>query len=379
MDARRGIIRDLTERRRENLLFRERTLEDLGKSLAERLSEDALPGAQGDDYRRFKREIADSEASIGVIQGSLKRVRELNEEIDVKRFEKKDRQEEAAILYEKLGRRVLEGEDGEPPAELRAYKRQHGSLLDRAASLQEKLRDLDYPREGGFLSWLRRVVQGMVIRSSLKRVGWEVNQVCRQAGEVYARALKSPAAEFAPTGDLAAIPAADSAAGGLGPLIRDTLSMLQILADLDEAIAVLEREKAKIQGSFGFKEGPQRRIKTLEELAGKRRRDLRELCYKVGEAAGSLLTDSLEEADRAALEKAQRYGDSAAENGREIERIEAEIAIDRERDRIAKLERAVYSQKSRAADSEKNIAELNRKIGEASKRIEDLKGRSGNG
>jgi hypothetical protein len=377
MDERRRTIRELDEKRRENLLFRARTLEDLGRSLTERLGETALPGSHGESYRRYRREISDSEASIESIQDALKRIRELDEEISIKRIEKADRQEEADRLYSRLGEFVLDGDFARPcPAELQSLRRQQDLFTDRALSLNERLSDLTMPGEKKLFPWLGRLIQSMVIRSALKRTERQLEKIRCQGGEIYARGMEHQSGtetgkgKPGKTGE--ASPPEEEDAFSI--LLRDTRAKRQDLLELDEAIAVLVREKEKINASFHFTEKPARRIKILKERTEKRRKDLQDLYLRLGEAAGSdtALGECMEDGDRQILEKAQSYGRSAEENSREIESIEKAIALDNEREKIARLEKAVSGERSRAANSERNIAELNRKIAEAQKRIGEL-------
>lgn len=390
----------MNEKRREDMLFQTRTLEDLGRSLAERL-DGGLPGTREGDYRRFKQEIAESEASIGVIQEALARIKALDEEISVKLMEKADRREEAAALYIRCGRLLL---DSRPvPAECGPYSRQRELFHTRSVSLEDRLRELE-AGGGGIFSWLSRVIQALIIRSSLKRIGRQLDRVYLQAGEAYVRTARDAAIVVSGANAVGGTPAdaagditgsmaeagGDTSAGvigasGKGPgdelslVLRDIRALGQNLAELDGALGVLEQEKAKISASFGFAEKPVRRIKILQERAGRRRQDLQELYLRIGESAGTLFGDSLNDEDRSALEKARKYGDTAEEIRGEIESIEAGIAVDKEREKILKFEKAVSGQKNRAAESEKNIAELNRKIAEARKRIDELQSRSTNG
>ncbi|MDR2663141.1 MAG: hypothetical protein LBC31_09115 [Treponema sp.] len=390
MDDRYRTIRVLNEKRREDLLFQTRTLEDLGKSLAERLG-GVLPGTQEGDYRRFKQEIAESEASIGVIQEALARIKVLDEEISVKLMEKTDRREEAAALYIRCGRLVLDLPRVPPACE--PHRRQRELFLTRSVSLEDRLQELE-AGTGGIFSWLSRVIQSLIIRSSLDRIGRQLDRIYLQAGEAYVRdagdeAVPGAAADAADSaGADATGPGADPATAGmpgenpgdaLSLALRDIRTLEQNLAELDGALGVLEREKAKIRGSFGFAEKPARRIKILQERAGRRRQDLQDLYLRIGESADTVFKDRLNDEDRSALEKVRNYGDSAAETRREIERIEAGIAVDKERGKILKFEKALLGQKNRAAESEKNIAELNRKIAEAHKKIDELQSRSTNG
>jgi hypothetical protein len=392
MNESRRAIRELNEKRREALLFKTRTLEDLGRSLAERLGESSLPGEQGSYYRRFKQEIADSEASVESIQDALRRIKELDEEITIKRLEKTDREEEAAPLYIRLGGCVLD-EHFTPqlPDELYLYKRQQALFLDRSRSFKQRLLDLDGPGGGKDFFWLGRAIQRALIRGALKRIEKQLDQVRRLGGEQYAGIAEKTAGSEKTAGPEEPAgsektagpeePAGPAVSSGKLPapdefctLLRDVLAKRQNMAELDAAIEVLEQEKNKIRKSFRFKEKPKRRIKILKERARKRHRDLLDLYRRVGEAAGSdpVLQKYCGDEEKLALEKVRRYDQDIEETDREIDRIETAMAIDREQKKIARYEKAVDGEKRRALNSEKNIAELNRKIAEVHKRIGEL-------
>ncbi|MDR2211966.1 MAG: hypothetical protein LBO65_10970 [Spirochaetaceae bacterium] len=367
MDEQRRAIRELEEKSREALLFKTRTLEDTGKALAERLEGASLPGDQGSFYRRFKQEIADSEASVESIQGSLRRIKELDEEITIKRIEKADREEEASPLYTALGRHVLDEQFTRTvPAELYLYKRQRTLFLDRAASLEQRLLDLENPG-GGIFSRFTGAIRRGIFRRGLKKIEGQLDRVHCQGGRLYAGILETNPGAGEQSGDAPA----DS---DFAVLLRDVRAKRQLIAELDDAIGVLEEEKNKIRGAFYFKEKPKRHIKMLKERTKKRQRDLLELYRRIGEAAGSdpALQQYLGDQERLALEKVLRYDKEIEENHREIERIETAMAIDKERKKITRFERAVDGEKKRALSSEKNITELNRKIAEVHKKIGEL-------
>jgi hypothetical protein len=359
LDDRQHMIRELDAKRRENLRLRDLTLEDLGKSLVERLAESDFPGGEGAICRRYIREIADSEDSVRTIQGALRRIRELDEEISVKKQEKADREDEADLLYLRLGCRLLAADGpGEPLLasalrELSLY-REHGKNL--AARLDELA-----GAGNGFFVRLGAFFQSLVIRCSLKRNEKLVDRVYLNAGRIYGEAL-----------DASERPAsAASCNEETALLIRDTVSARQYLAELDGAVRVLEREKEKIGASFGFHEKPARRIRRLEEQAGARREELRGLYRRIGEGAD--MFSGLEAREEDALGRARDFGRAACEHEKEIVRIEADIEADRETARIVRLEKTLAAHRGRVASGEKNIAELNRKIAEGRRRIRDLR------
>ncbi|MDR1929278.1 MAG: hypothetical protein LBQ44_01490 [Treponema sp.] len=359
MDERRKIIGELDEKRKESLRSCSQTLEDLGKSLVERLEEARFSGGEGGEYRRVSQEIADSEASIASIRGALARIKELDEEISVKAEERSNREEEAAVLYIRLGEGVLEGafpDSGEIPG-----KKQLELILSRNNTLEERLQDLEDRGGAGFFSWFSRGVQTLVINSSMRKNFRQLDRIYLQAGKAYAQRAESRAPDQGTLEEAAA-------------LLRDTLAQRRIIAELEGAAAELEEERRRIRNSFGFREKPSARIKTLEQRNFRRREDLRGLYLKVGEdaAAEKLSGADLADEDRAKLAEARRYKENADKDGREIEKLEAAIAVDQEREKIVKLERAVSGQKERIAAGERNLEDLNRRIEDAHERIKQI-------
>jgi DNA repair exonuclease SbcCD ATPase subunit len=372
MDERRKIIGELNEKRREQLQSRSQTLEALGKSLIERLDEGRFPGGEGGEYRRVKQEIAESDASIESIEGALARIKELDEEISVKLEERSDREEEAADLYTRLGRKLMEGDF---PDGGNSNRNHLELLLSRNNSLEERLQDLDERDGGGIFSWFSKGVQSMVINASVKKNIRQMDRIYLQTGKHYAQKAESrpsPAGD-SPEGGTSVEEAAPSQETAL--LLRDTLAQRRIIAELEGAAGELEGEKRKIKSSFGFREKPSARIKILERQNLRRQEELRELYLKVGEkaAADKFTGEDLLDEDRAKLDKARRCRESADERGREIEKLEGAIAIDAEQEKIAKLERAISKEKERISAERKNIAELKGQIDRANKRIADTR------
>ncbi|MDR2181724.1 MAG: hypothetical protein LBN92_03485 [Treponema sp.] len=325
----------------------------------ERLDESDFPGGEGESCRRYTREIADSEDSIRIIQGALRRIRELDEEISVKKQEKADREDEANLLYLRLGCRLL-APDGPGEPLLASARRELSLYRERGKNLGARLDELE-EAGNGFLIRLGAFFQSLVIRWSLKRNEKLMDRVYLNAGRIYGEALDTP-------GRLAS---AGSCTEETALLIRDTIAARQYLAELDGAVRVLEREKEKIGASFGFREKPARRIKQLEEQAEARRGDLRGLYRRIGEGADQL--PGLEAKEEDALRRARDFGRAAGGHEKEIARLEAAIEADREAARIVRLEKTLAAHRSRVASGEKNIAELDRKIAEGRRRVSDLR------
>ena len=353
MYERRKRIRELNGKRRETLLNRDRTLEDVGKSLFERLDNSVFAGEKS-EYRRFRQAIADSEQSIRSIQDAVAQITQLDEEISVKKQEKVDRSEELGVLLTGLGRDVL-NRDAEVPASLFSGKRQLELCLSKKEMLEGRILDIENSG-GGFFAWIRGRINRALLRSSLKKTGRLMDQVYYRTGKKY-------------------LDQAQDGASDAEPLLRDTLALNHTIAELETTLKLLEEEKRTVKGSMGAKGNPARRIKSLEEQAGKTREGLRALYLNMGENAARghpSVSGILNEADKASLGKAEFYMKDAGEQSREIERLETAIALDRERGELARLEKDLDGRKRRLADDERTIAELHRKIAEARERIEKL-------
>ena len=132
---------------------------------------------------------------------------------------------------------------------------------------------------------------------------------------------------------------------------------------------------------MGFKGNPSRRIHSLEEQAKKSREELGELYLKMGENAASgnpALAALLTVEDRVFLEEAGRLGESAGEKAKEIEKIQAALSMEKEKNGLAKLERALDERRIKLAENERDMAGINRRIKEARERIEKLQIQTGN-
>jgi predicted nucleic acid-binding Zn-ribbon protein len=366
MDDRLRTIKDLDAERAGNLDSRERTLEALGKSLFERAGEGAFPGEQ-DNYRRYNEEIDTAEKSIRDISDGLEKIKSLNEEISVKKQEQKDRGEELDILLHRLGKQALtvSGDSaGKVVPFLNVHRRQLELCDSKRAGIESELRELDASKSGGFFSWIRGSAKSVMLQSSLKRNGKLRERIFREAGRKYLDE------------EDAAASAASAAGAGGNECYRDALSLSKHIAELDEALSTLENEKRKIEDAVSERGNPGRRLAALRKDMEESRGGLRKLFLKMGESAASGLPTVaaiLTDADKAVLGDAELFRKNAEDSGREIERLEAAIAADKESGELAKLQRALDGKKDRLADDERTISELNRKIAESKEKLQQLK------
>jgi hypothetical protein len=291
----------------------------------------------------------------------MARLRLLDEEINVKNEEKFYRKEELEILLSALGKELF---SSELPESFAVNKKQLALCLSRKESLEERIRDTEDPVRFGIFSRISGAIKAMIFRASLKKCAALLDKIYAEAGAKY---LDEKKGESGPL-ELPII----------GPLFRDALSLTRVTEELEVALRTLEEEKRKIQASIGDRASG--RIRSLEIQAEKSREGLGELYRKMGENAvlgHPAVSGILTEQDRTVLEEAGRLRKNADEKTREIEKIEAAISMNKETVELSRLEKAMDRGKSRIAEEERNMAELNRKISETKSRIEDLKTKSG--
>ncbi|MDR0403784.1 MAG: hypothetical protein LBH35_09375 [Treponema sp.] len=354
-------IRELDGEKRELLQSRDKVLENLGKSIFERLDDGAFPGEES-EYRRHKREIADSERTIGTIKDAMAKIRLLDEEISVKNEEKFDRKEELEILLGALGKELLNG-DYETGESLESCKKQFGLCRSRKESVEKQIRDTEDTLRSGVFSLISGGIKKTIFRFSLKKCETALNAVYREAGAKYLDEKRGESGTLE-------LPV-------LGILFRDALALSRAVEELEGAVGTLEEEKRNIEASPGGKAS--RQIRVLEGQAEKSRGELGELYRNMGENAvldHPAVSGILTEQDRAALEEAGRLRKNADEKTGEIERTEAVISMNREAAELSRLEKAKEREKSRIASEERTMVELDRKISETKTRIENLRAKS---
>jgi chromosome segregation ATPase len=351
-------IRELDEEKREFLQSRDKALKNLGESIFGRLQDGAFPGEES-EYRRFRQEIADSEQKIVSIKDALARLDLLDEEINVKNEEKFDRKEELEILLTALGKELFDG-SYDLPESLASCQKQFALCRSRKESVEKRIQDVE--DGSGIFGQISGGIKTMIFRLSLKKYETHLSRIYCDAGAKYLDEKKGES-------EIVELPV-------LGPLFRDAVSLRRVTEELEEALGTLEGEKRKIEVSLGGRAS--RHIRALEDQAEKSREGLGELYRKMGENAvldHPAVSGILTEQDRSVLEEADRLRKNADEKTREIEKIEAAISMNKETVELSKLEKAMDRGKSRIAEEERNVAELNRKISETKTRIENLRKR----
>ncbi|MDR1948109.1 MAG: hypothetical protein LBQ38_01835 [Spirochaetaceae bacterium] len=401
MDERKKTIRDLTEKRREDLLAVDLLLEDLGAALLGRFApaagagagngapagenpageascgEAAIPAetaeareaghsrvavylpAQSDiaEYHRLLQEIGDYEAVIQSIEADAARLKELEEA--TLRTEQAGSEQSKAIsaLYTRLGEHILDdpylADFTEP------YRKQLDDLVSKVKSLEDRLDLLAEKGDANVFSWIGKSAQSVVIRSFLGKNQKNIQRIFTTAGEQFSRSASRE-------GD-----------AGVKGILDEIEGARKTSAELNGELARLREERRHIGESFGTEGNPQRKIRTLERQIAHSREQLKGVYLRYGtrlekagpsKGLGALLTAD----DRARLDKIRQIRKTVKQYDERIETLEASLAIDEEQEGIRKKEKAIAEQRQRISAAEEAIGDFKRQIEEANLRIEEL-------
>jgi len=381
MDDRKKQISELEQRKREQLVSLEALLTRLGEAL---LGREAGSGQENNpafeelaDFRRLKKDIADSEAAILAVEDQIRRFRELEETIEAKEQEESAGSKELAVVYGRVGKLLLDEAAGAGAlagahyADFCApYRDQADALLTKVLSLEERVTGLEGKEGGNVFTWIGKNAQGLVLRSFLTKAQENLDQLRRTVGERYSRR------------DVAALPAGEmDGTGEIEILCAEIERKRAEVRTLSQDLAELREERRTISVSYNSEGGPIRQIQTLKNHITHVRDELKALYRRIGAEMAAVdgierrdIIDSLiAPEDRDDLENAGRISRSIHDNETMIEKLQASLEIDEEKARIEKYRRMIQEKQEKIAQAEKSIAEFEENIRVSEAGIEKLK------
>ncbi|MDR2477414.1 MAG: hypothetical protein LBD18_06495 [Treponema sp.] len=388
MDERKKQIDDLEKQKRENLASLDALFLRLGEALLGRLGALAPEEATAfcgeiEEYRRLRQEIADSESAILSVEEQIRRFRELEEKIEAVEQENSACARELSGLYGRLGKCLLDA----PPDSgyglfAASWREQANTLCIKACSLEDRLAELEQKEENNVFAWIGKNAQALVLRSFLTKAEDNLEQIRRNIGERYSRQ-----ATIGENIEIEASSPADEAAG-LAATIQQLKARSRALAG---KLAELREERRKISGSFNAEGGALKQIQVLKSTIGQTQERLKLMYRRLGAEAACAIPaglagggeassqdrkqciDSLATPDdRTSLESAARLNKSIKDDEEAIAKLQASLAIDRERAKMEKFRRQIDEKKARIADAEKDIAALAEHIRACEGYIEEL-------
>jgi regulator of replication initiation timing len=367
VDERKKSIRDLQEKKRETLENLNRLRKNWGESLLARLDGEDLDRFAEEKGRRrhFLETIADLQGRIQALEDGSLRLRNLEKDLAEKQKTAAERTRALKDLYIGLGELVLQNDPAyEVEASLKALAEE---LHVRIGARQGKIEELEEGKNGGVFTRIGNAARGALIRSQISKDRAGLNRIHEAAGEQFFAALEGRG---------------EAGAGDIPPRIS---ALKQNLTLLEEARISLRDEMDALKDSLGIERNSRnfnvvKKIREQEQSVALEEEQLSELYRAFGERVCDLVASGeaseeeawLQEEDKTALAAARELGERMAEYEAAAAKLRASLRIDEEREAIGKMEGTILNHRRRIAISEDAIADLEKQIAEANRRIAEL-------
>jgi DNA repair exonuclease SbcCD ATPase subunit len=378
MDDRKKKIIELEKCIKNNQINLNVRLEGLGKALLSRPEiADATEKTFSDpevfviieEYRRLRKEIDDSEASIREVEIHIARLRELEEDIQARELDLSAQAKELAGYYKKLGKLVLENPDSDDFSF--AYRAQSEALVPKIQSLEDRLAELTNQTEGSnVFTWIGKSAQSMVLRSFLTKSLDSLEKLYHNAGEQFFR--NKAESRLMSNSEIAG-------------RVNEIMENKGVSAVLTEELAQLREERGLIGSEFTASGGPLKQIQGLKKKICHAQDSLKTLYLHFGETSScadiktapskkgaQLLASIIGELGQEILDEINRLRLLIQNDTTAIEKLRASLAIDEELEKIEKFRRSIAEKKTRIAEAEQSITEFENRISGAEKHIEEL-------
>lgn len=378
MEDRKKSVRELEIKNRESRIVLDGLLENLGESLLNRLTAEdiaklSLSSAEGDsprtlleEKRRLQKEISSSEVTMKRIEDDVSRLKEMEEEIYRKEWEKTEKTKELAPIYLELGRLILETPDYEEYSA--PYKKQLEELFLQIDFQEKRLEELENS-EGNFITRLANGARGVFTKSLLAKNEASQEGIYRSAGELF---IFSPE-ESLSEGSSSRSPAKKE----IITLVKRREEIHKKMDSLEHEIKQLNNDHLKIEDALDIGGSPLRRIAALKKYIANNQEETRKIYYRFGLCTRirdrrKKFLSLFNKNEKTLEEKIDSVEDSVIELEKRIEALKIAISIEKENSDIDKIKKTIYGQRQRIAEAESNITELEGRITEAQVRIDDL-------
>jgi hypothetical protein len=378
MDERKNKLKELEDGKKSDLEARDRLFESLGEALILRIGDEepfeepfiedsgSAPGDVLKEYRKLRKEIADSEEIIYSLKAEADSLKKLDGEISAKEEKQSALKKELEEAHVQLGKALLLTlNNDELPESIKLEKER---LLLKIEEQEGKLGKLE-EQKSGFFSSLGVNAQAAVYKTMLLKHRSDLERLYRKTGKKFSSdetaAPDSEAASGSPEGEAALT----------SGMVRE---LRTFLASLDSELSLLREERRKLIDSFGIEGSPSRRIHALEKHISHVKKDFAAIYLSLGSMAGDKNTKIafapfLREEDSSVFEKTDKLTSQIAKKDLAMEKINASIAIDNEMAEIEKLNKSILGQKKKITDAEEAIVEFEKIIADSQLRIEELK------
>ena len=387
MDDRKRRIDDLDKGKQEARASLDTLLENFGENLYCRTKD---MQAEFDDilqYNLYLKDISESNAAIGKVEEKNRRFKELEETIEHKDLEEKERLKEMAGIYRRLGKALLANSSYNDFTSL--FREQAEAMALRLESLDTRIKELENKEGGNVFSWIGKSAQGLVLKSFLSKAQENQEQLYLDIGERYSSQCQN---------DPASMMKSISSKPNLLPVESESYSsennVEAILTEIDwlsrlsrsalDELSALKDEKRIISAGFGIDGNPQKQIQNLTNHIGQVKNDLRGLYRNFGaQASGIMDAEILPERkyfidtivtaeDGEIIGRAVRLNQSIIDYDKAIGKLRASLEIDEENSRIERFRKSIEDKKNRITDLENAISDLEEDVHESEKNIQEL-------
>jgi len=364
MDDRKKRIDDLERDEQEARSSLDTLLENFGENLYSRTKDMQVDFEDIVQYNVYLKDIAESNTAIGKVEEKNRRFRELEEIIEIKEQEEKERARELAEIHRRLGKALLENSAYDDFTSL--FREQAEALSSKSASLETRIKELENREGGNVFSWIGKSAQGLVLRSFLSKAQENQEQLYLDIGERYSNRDSVSDKE-----DIAALREEIEKVRGVSRAAMDELSSLR-------------DEKRVISAGFGIDGNPQKQIQNLKNHIGQIREELRNLYRNFGAQASGIMDAEIQPErkyfidtivtaeDGEIIGRAVRLNQSIIDYEKAIGKLRAALSIDEENGRIEKCRRTIEDKKNKIAELERAIADIEDSVRDSEARIQEL-------
>jgi chromosome segregation ATPase len=364
MDDRKRRIEDLIKNSQESRHSLDTLLDNFGETLYARTKEMQVDFGDIDQYNIYLHDIAESNASIVKIEEKNRRFKELEDAINIKENDEKERSREMAGIYRKLGKALLENSAYDDYTSL--FKEQADALSNKLGSLETRIGELDNKEGGNVFSWIGKSAQGLVLKSFLSKAQESQEQLYHNIGERYS--------------NRDAINEDDE--------ISEIRKEIDVLREVSKTavyeLELLKDEKRIISASFGIDGNPQKQIQAVKNHITGVKEALGNLYKTFGAQAAGIMDDEIAPErkyfidtivtaeDGEIIGRAVRLNQSLSDNEEAIEKLRASLAIDEEKSKIEKYQRSIEEKKHKIIGLEKDIIDLQENARDSESYIREL-------
>jgi hypothetical protein len=367
MDDRKRKIDEMEKNKRENRFALDALLEDFGEQLYIRIGTSRSDFDDIAEYIRLKKEIADANSAIAVVEEQNRRFLELEDTIEAREQEEKERAKEMAVFHKKLGKALLENNFYDNFTA--SFREQADTLATKVSSLDTRIGEIENKEGGNVFSWIGKSAQGLVLRSFLSKAQDSQDTLFRTIGECYSKGERNPVDSA--TSETALISVEIERLNGISRAVMDE-------------IAVLRDEKRQLSASFDIEGNPQKQIVNLKNQINSVMEKLKLLYRNFGAQLAGIMDaeisperkyfiDTIVTAeDSEIISRVVRLNQLIIDDDIAIGKLRALLAIDEEKAKIDKFQKYIDEKKSRIAECEKAIIEFEGNIRESESQVQEL-------